>query len=615
MMKRCVLSLMVWSVSCLLAWSQNAVVEESVTEVNCESPAHAITHYKTVITILNEQGGAYANFSCSCSKQEKMVSFRGQITNASGQVIRKLKESELKRTEYSQYLAVDAYTMYLEYTPPFYPVTVTYEWTIDNKDNLSEFPWFCPQTGYEVAVKKASYQLTTPKDMLIRYAKVNVPQDVVKTEGAKNTQVYSLQLSDLPAVHQEPFSRPLRERLPIVYFAPTTFVYFGSQGSLADWNDYGKWEYGLLKDRDVLPEQTVAELHQMTDHLQTDREKVEKVYEYLGKNTRYVAVLLGLGGQQPAPASYVNKSGFGDCKGLANYMRAMLQAIGIPSHYTPISTVNRRLLKDFASVGQMNHVILEVPLPDDTLWLECTNPQLPLGYVHTDIAGHDAIEISADGGRMVRLPVYPDSTNLMSSKVKIALDANGTAVVSFSQEFRNCQYEDHIPYIKMDEKERQKVLLRMMRLPQAEIGRLDVREEGAMMALDAEVTSQRYANVSGQRLFVPLCPIRRGYSAPSVGNERQEDVFINTGYLDEDDILLTFPQDYDIEAIPQNTFIEGPFGTFSMTLLPTEDGIRLQNRLLMKSGVYDKSQFPKLVEFLKSVSSAYAQKLVLKKKD
>ena len=59
MMKRCVLSLMVWSVSCLLAWSQNAVVEESVTEVNCESPAHAITHYKTVITILNEQGGAY----------------------------------------------------------------------------------------------------------------------------------------------------------------------------------------------------------------------------------------------------------------------------------------------------------------------------------------------------------------------------------------------------------------------------------------------------------------------------------------------------------------------------------------------------------------------------
>jgi len=93
MMKRGILSLTVWSVSCLLTWSQNAVVEESMTEVDCESPAHATTHYKTVITILNEQGAAYANFSCSCSKQEKMANFRGQITNASGQVIRKLKEN------------------------------------------------------------------------------------------------------------------------------------------------------------------------------------------------------------------------------------------------------------------------------------------------------------------------------------------------------------------------------------------------------------------------------------------------------------------------------------------------------------------------------------------
>ena len=77
-------------------------------------------------------------------------------------------------------------------------------------------------------------------------------------------------------------------------------------------------------------------------------------------------------------------------------MRAMLKEIGIPSNYTTISTINRRLQKDYASVGQMNHVILQVPLKNDTLWLECTNPQLPMGYVHEDIAGHDAIEVSWD---------------------------------------------------------------------------------------------------------------------------------------------------------------------------------------------------------------------------
>ena len=216
---------------------------------------------------------------------------------------------------------------------------------------------------------------------------------------------------------------------------------------------------------------------------------------------------------------------------------------------------------------------------------------------------------------MVHLPVYADSTNLMRSTIRIALDAKGSARLSLDQEFRNCQYENRIPLLKMNDKDRQKVLLRMMPLPQAEFGRLDIREEGAMIKLEAEVTSQRYANVTGQRVFVPLCPVHRGYSIPSAGKERQEDIYLNMGYVDEDDIQLTFPEGYEIEAKPQNMVIEEPFGSFVMLLLPTEDGIRIVNRLLMKSGVYDKSQYPKLVEFVRSVSSAYAQKVVLKKKE
>ena len=40
--------------------------------------------------------------------------------------------------------------MYFDYTPPVYPVTITYEWTIDSRNNLIEFPGFWPQTDYDV---------------------------------------------------------------------------------------------------------------------------------------------------------------------------------------------------------------------------------------------------------------------------------------------------------------------------------------------------------------------------------------------------------------------------------------------------------------------------------
>ncbi|MBO4464326.1 MAG: DUF3858 domain-containing protein [Prevotella sp.] len=592
--------------------AQNAVVEESVVDVVCDSRTHAIQNFKEVTTILNEHGADLATFVCSCSKNDKLTAFKGQVTDSSGRVIRKIKESELKQTEYSPYLAIDDYKVYYDYTPPVYPVTITYEWAIDSHDNLIEFPSFCPQTDYDVSVKRASYTLTAPKELAVRHALQNIDKTVNVSENSNGSQILSLELSDLPALKYEPYSRPLRERLPMAYFAPTDFTYYGTQGSMKDWTEYGKWEYSLINGSEILPDAVCHELHQLTDDLKTDREKIEALYQRLEKTTRYVAILLGIGGQKPASAADVCKSGFGDCKGLSNYMRAMLKEVGIPSNYITISTSNRRLLKDFASVGQMNHVILQVPLQGDTLWLECTNPQLPMGYVHEDIAGHNAIEVSKAGGRLVQLPVYADSANLMHSKISIQLDSKGAADVSLLQDSHNWQYENNIPLMKMDEKDRHKTLQRMIRVPQAEIGRMDVKEDGATITVDAEVRSQRYATVTGQRLFVPICPIHNGYSTPPTLPNRQEDIYLKAGYLDRDEITLTIPEGYDIEARPNDISIEHPFGRFSFTIRSEGNEIHIQNSLLMKSGTYDKSLYPQFIEFIKTVSSIYSQKVVLK---
>ena len=133
-------------VSASSLWAQKAVVEEWTTQVECHTPVHATQHFKTVTTIQNEHGASLALFVCSCSKNDKLTSFKGQVTDASGHVIRKIKESELNKTEYSPYLAIDDYKLYFDYTPPVYPVTITYEWTIDSRNNLIEFPGFWPQT-------------------------------------------------------------------------------------------------------------------------------------------------------------------------------------------------------------------------------------------------------------------------------------------------------------------------------------------------------------------------------------------------------------------------------------------------------------------------------------
>ena len=593
--------------------AQKAIVEEYSIDIVCDAPDHAVQHFKEVTTILNEHGAGQTLFVCSCSKHDKLTNFKGQVTDSSGRVIKKLKESELKKTEYSSYLAIDDYKMFLDYTPPVYPVTITYEWTIESRDNLIEFPSFCPQSDFDISVKKATYKLSAPKSMGIRHSLQNI-YNKVKIDEIGNSHILSLEVNDLPMLKQEPYTRPLRERLPLAWFAPTNFYYYGTKGSLRNWTDYGKWEFSLIKDRDILSDAERQELHQLTDGLKADREKVEAIYKRLEKTTRYVAILLGIGGQQPAPAAEVSKSGFGDCKGLSNYMRAMLKEVGIPSNYTTISTTNRRFQKDFASVGQMNHVILQVPLQHDTLWLECTNPQLPMGYVHEDIAGHDAIEINETGGRLVRLPVYPDSTNLMHTSVSIKLNENGAVDMKLSQQATNRQYESLIPLLKMDEKDRQKTIQRIVYAPQSEISQLDIQESGAIITIDADIKSQRYATKTGQRLFVPICPLHRGYTVPTANADRTEDIWRDFGYLDEDDITITIPEGFEIEAGPKNVSLNQPFASFSFTMQVEGDKIHIHNRLLMKSGSFPKSQFPQLADFIRTINNIYNQKVVLRKK-
>ena len=593
--------------------AQKAVVEDYSTDIICDKLTHAVMHFKKTTTILHESASDFGFFSCTCSKSNQLISFKGQVTDASGNIIRKMKIKDLKKTEYSPYLAIDDYIMYLEYTPSSFPVTVTYEWELDCKDNLVEFPPFCPQTDYNVDVKRAAYHLAAPQELGVRYAFKNISQPAEVYKNKAGAQVISLEMTDIPRVKKIPYTRPIYDRVPIAYFAPSLFVYYETQGSLSNWKDFGMWQFGMLRGRDALPEDIRNEIHQLTDSLGDDRQKVEAIYNLLGKKTRYVAILFGIGGQRPASAIDVCSSGYGDCKGLTNFMRAMLQEVGITSNYTTISTRNRQLLKDFASVGQMNHVILQVPIKNDTIWLECTNPQLPFGYVHGDIAGHDAIEVSRAGGRLVHIPAYPDSTNLARNQIRLQLDGSGIADIDVSSVFYNLRMESRIPVYKMGRDEQKKAILRMLYAPQAEIDKSEFKMEGPVLSLDAHVRSKNYTTATGKRLFVPVCPIRRDTSIPAVDEERLEDFYIETGYCDEDEIIITLPEGNEIEATSSDVIINESFASFHSIIKRKGSQIIITNRLLVKSGTYDKSSYSRFIEFMKKVNTAYGQKVVLKK--
>ena len=84
------------------AQTVDAVVLESSTEVECRDMRNTRISEHRVFRLLNERAGAMAQFAVACSKWNKLTDFRGQVSDATGRVIRKFKKSELHRSVLSR---------------------------------------------------------------------------------------------------------------------------------------------------------------------------------------------------------------------------------------------------------------------------------------------------------------------------------------------------------------------------------------------------------------------------------------------------------------------------------------------------------------------------------
>lgn len=592
-----------------------SLIQQATTEMICDSPTSALRKESRTITILNEKGRDAAHFICYCDKFTSLHRFAGEILDAEGKPLRRIKKSELQMTEYSSHLTTDDYRYYFECNMPSYPFTVKYEWEVKYKNGLIGYPRFIPQTDYNQAVARATYRLQTPADQPYRYRAVNTSAPVKQETTADGKLLTEVTFGPLPALEYEPYAPSVSELFPHIFFAPSRFSYDGSQGSMTTWKEYGDWQYGLLAGRDLLTDPAKAKVRELTASCTTPREKVKAIYDHLAATTRYVSIQLGIGGLQPLPAADVCRTGFGDCKGLSNYARALLAEVGIDSRYTVINTNKARLFRDFASADQMNHVILQVPLPGDTLWLECTNAQLPFGYVHSDIADHDALLIGADGGTLCRLPSYPDSLNTQSLSAYVTLSPSGEADVRAQETSSLFQYESRAGIVYLDPLKQKERLRNGINLNQVAIGTVQINEQKkAHPQIDINYTlkSDTYGTKTGNRLFIPANIFRKGFRVPD-SKQRMHHIHIDYGYLDIDSICLQLPEGFVVESLPRPIQVSNRFGSFSSSIRHEGREIHLVHRLLMYKGTFPKETAEELTTFRKQIAGQYSGKIILKK--
>jgi transglutaminase-like putative cysteine protease len=595
----------------------NVIIREHKKTFTIIAKNKALLDVYRVITILNENGKSFATQVVEYDKLTKIKDFNATVYDASGKLIKRLKNSEI----YDQ-TAYDGSSLYsdnrikaADMSQGKYPYTVEFEYSIEYRF-LFQIPGFLAIPEERLSVQQATYTLKYPLELKPKFKSYNIDKAPLITKIDALTESMSWDFTSLLPVVDEPHGPSPEAYLPMILAAPSVFQYDDYAGSMNTWDEFGQWIASLNKGRDQIPEPTIKKIKSLTADLKTTEEKTKAVYHFLQNKTRYVGIQLGIGGYQPFEASVVDQTGYGDCKALSNYMVSMLKTIGIKSHYVLIkSGPNEAPMKtDFVS-SQFNHAVVAVPNGQDTLWLECTSQTKPFGYAGTSTGQRQALLITDNGAKIANTPRYTAEQNIQSSSADVFVDMAGNATAKVTTEYRGLQYENgNLDAVLENQYDDQKKwLLNHTQIPSFDLTAFKFRNEKNKIPsakVELDLTLNRFANVSGKRIFLtPNLMNRNNYIPEKVAN-RKTRVVRQIAYTDFDTIRYHLPEEIYPEFLPDDVKIKSRFGEYEASFKVEQGKLVYMRKVKMNHGEFPADSYNEFIDFYRNISKADNTKLV-----
>lgn len=589
--------------------------EEMIYEV--KDPGNAAMTYKTAVTILNKNGEDASNMMEYYNNFSNISSLKAILYDDKGNKLKDYKSSDFKdRSVVSEgTLYQDSRYKYLDFLHTSFPYTIEFSYTVDYK-GITNYPTWYPASTWNYAIENSSYTFKIPETMTFKYLKSKgLKTDSVKI---KDKIHYKWTCANVPAMEYEQMSMGLRNVMPWVNLAPNQFEYDDSKANIETWKNLGSWLFTLSNNGQVLPEATKAKVQSLVKGIKTPKEKVKVLYSYLQSNTRYVGVQLGIGGFKPIAAEKVSAVNYSDCKGLSNYMKALLQEAGIKSNLVVIGNGMPSLNENYASMNQANHMILCVPLEKDTTWLECTSQYTPLGFIGNDNSNRTVLLITEEGGKLAQTPVYTPQSNYQKRKVKVDLDEEGAANIGIQTQYGNSQYEDHAGMLFIEPTEKRKRIMNSLSIPNMQIDELSYEQPDKDIAVLNEKINLRCTQLltkGGDRLFLTLNLLNRQENTITPIEARKTFFGVKYGFNDEDEITYTIPKGYKVEFIPKDIIIESEFGSYTAKVIAKENTLVYTRTKTMVNRQYPPEKYNDFVAFYKKIYQADKQKGILAKID
>jgi hypothetical protein len=223
--------------------------------------------------------------------------------------------------------------------------------------------------------------------------------------------------------------------------------------------------------------------------------------------------------------------------------------------------------------------------------------------------------ITESGGKLVHTHRYPADQNLQTRSADVFVESTGDAKAKVKTLYQGIQYEnDNLDFIVNGQYDQQKKWLQKnVQIPAFDISNfrmLNNKNRIPSAIVEADLVLNRFASVSGKRIFVSPNLMNRSSFLPEKTEERKTDIVVKWGWQDYDTIRYHMPENIYPEFLPEPVKITSRFGEYEASLKVDQGNVVYIRKLKMHKGRFPASSYKEFSDFYRSINKADNLKIV-----
>ncbi|WP_319481993.1 DUF3857 domain-containing protein [uncultured Draconibacterium sp.] len=553
------------------------------------------------ILINNRDGEEFTEVTIPFSSLLKVTNLKAYIKDKNGEIVKKLKKSDIsERSSFSSgTFYEDEFVKEFKLKHNVYPYTLFYEY----EESESQFVYvehWVPLLDLDIPTLNAELEIQAAKEFKLSYKDSFVSS--FSLDSIDDDYRYRWKANYDGSIENEVFAPPLLNHVPSVQVVPQKFK-FEIKGSFDSWETYGSWQDELIAGLFEVPDNDVKTIEKLINGIENEKERIKTIYEYVQNETRYINISLETGGLKPYPASYVSQNHYGDCKALSIYFMALLKSVGIECYYAKLAAGNPIEEIDHTLPSmQSNHIVVCVPVKNDTLWLDCTSDN-PFEYIGTFIQNREAFVINGEKSYFSKIPALTKEQVLCERHVNFEHVTRNECKAEFINTYRGANFELLHNLISSTNENDNLEIVREHLIARGfepiEIINHHSEQDSVKADLSYSAKSSSVYEKYGNDIIIRLLPFDiSNFDSPS---NRVLPVQIDYPVYKKDELNYKIPTSYIANNIPEHKSIEGKYGSYSIQTEKVGDNFKILKTFVLNSGKYPISEYQAFYSFINEI--------------